>query len=412
MDTNVAGTHRETFSDRYKELKSRIMSYLEARKKIPTGFKLKEQYASQKKKILKLLKGEEKDWNDWRWQIRNRISDPDLLQEIIGLTDKEKDDIKKVSTRFRWSVSPYYASLISPGDPEDPIRLQSVPTIQEYLDTSGVEDPMAEEATNPAPLITRRYADRLIINVTNMCGMFCRHCQRRRNIGEEDLHADEEDIDEALRYIRENTEIRDVLITGGDPFTLPDEALEYLLLELEKIPHVEIKRFGTRTPVTLPQRITEELCQMLSRHLPLYVNTHFNHPKEVTEDSREACWRLARAGISLGNQAVLLKGINNDPHVMKKLNHELLKCMVRPYYIFHAKPVRGTTHFIAKVEEGIEIMEQLRGYTSGLAVPYYIINAPAGHGKTPMLPQYLISMGKDYIVIRNWEGKIFRYPNA
>ncbi|MGI6307152.1 MAG: glutamate 2,3-aminomutase [Dethiobacteria bacterium] len=406
-----ASINRELAWQRSKELKERIMPYLKARKKILSGLNLEKEYAARKEKILNILDGTEKNWNDWHWQIRNRIDNSNMLRKIIDLTDQEIKEIEKVSSRYRWAISPYYASLIAPDDPNDPIRLQAVPSIQEYLDTQGKDDPMAEMSTSPAPLITRRYGDRLIINITNMCAMFCRHCQRRRNIGEVDLHSDRGDIAEALSYIQENPEIRDVLITGGDPFTLPDEALEYLLVELEKIPHVEIKRFGTRTPVTLPQRITEELCQMLSRHLPLYINTQFNHPREVTRESQKACLRLARAGVGLGNQAVLLKGINNDPHIMKKLNHELLKCMVRPYYIFHAKLVRGTSHFIPRVEEGIEIMEQLRGYTSGLAVPTYIINAPDGHGKTPILPQYLVSIDKKHVTFRNWEGKFFKYPN-
>ena len=225
---------------------------------------------------------------------------------------------------------------------------------------------MAEEFTNPAPQITRRYPDRLIINVTNECAMYCRHCQRRRNIGEKDKPACDEKIQQALDYIRDNPEIRDVLVTGGDPFTLEDEKIEWILSELHSIPHVEVKRFGSATPVTMPQRITENLCNIFSKYLPVYLNSHFNHPKEVTAASREATFRLAKAGVALGNQAVLLKGINNDPHIMKKLNHNLLQIMVKPYYIFHAKPVKGTAHFIAKVEDGIEIMEHLRGYTSGL----------------------------------------------
>ncbi|MFY9425063.1 MAG: KamA family radical SAM protein, partial [Bacillota bacterium] len=264
---------------------------------------------------------------------------------------------------------------------------------------------------SPAPAITRRYPDRLIIKVTNQCPMYCRHCQRRRAIGEIDQHTPAEHLQEAIAYIRSNPEIRDVLITGGDALMLDDSTLDWLLTELDRISHVEIKRIGTRTLVTLPQRITDDLCRMLEKHHPLYINTQFNSPVEVTDEAAAAADRLTRAGIPLGNQAVLLKGINNNEHVMKKLNHELLKIRVRPYYIFHPKCVTGTTHFRCRVEEGLQIMENLRGYTSGLAVPTYIINAPGGLGKTPMLPEYLISWSNDSITLRTWENQVVRYPN-
>lgn len=403
---------REIALRRAVELKERISPYLEACEHIETGFKLADRFAQRKEELKRLFGASEEEWNDWHWQLRHRITDVETLAKVINLTDQEKEEIEKVGSRYRWAISPYYASLMDPYNPKCPIRMRAVPSINEITDTFGVPDPMAEEYTSPAPRITRRYPDRLIINATNQCGMFCRHCQRRRNIGEVDQPARDEDIQAALDYIRANPEIRDVLVTGGDPFTLEDDKLEWILSELDSIPHVEVKRFGSATPVTLPQRITQKLCDMLAKHLPLYLNAHFNHPKEVTPEAREACWRLARAGVALGNQAVLLRGINNDPYVMKKLNQDLLKIMVRPYYIFHAKPVQGTTHFCTTVQEGLEIMENLRGYTSGLAIPWYIINAPEGHGKTPIIPQYLVSMGRDYVLIRNWEGKVFRYPNG
>ena len=270
---------------------------------------------------------------------------------------------------------------------------------------------MAEEYTSPAPGITRRYPDRLIINVTNQCAMFCRHCQRRRLIGELDHHSNRDKLVAALDYISENPEIRDVLLTGGDALLLSNEELDWLLTELDRIPHVEIKRLGTRTPVTMPQRITPELCAILERHQPIYINTHFNTVQEITPESAAACSRLAKAGVPLGNQAVLLRGINDHPHLMKKLNQELLKIRVRPYYIFHAKCVIGTMHFRVPVEVGISIMENLRGQTSGLAVPTYIINAPGGLGKTPILPQYMISADTGKVVLRTWEGKVVEYPN-
>ncbi|MGI6096529.1 MAG: glutamate 2,3-aminomutase [Dethiobacteria bacterium] len=402
---------REIANNRAAELKKRIIPYLEARERIKTGFSLAEVYKVCKKRIMEHFGVSEDEWEDWHWQMRNRISDVETLSNFLNLKQQEKEEIESVAKKFRWAVSPYYLSLMDPNDPMCPVRRQGIPDLRELTDTCGNADPMAEEFTSPAPRITRRYPDRLIINVTNQCAMFCRHCQRRRNIGEVDQPSTEAEIREALSYIAENEEIRDVLITGGDPLTLSDKRIDWILSELDAIPHVEIKRIGTRIPVTMPQRITPELCKMLEKHYPLYINTHFNNPREVTEDAKKACLMLAKAGIPLGNQAVLLQGINNDPHVMKKLNHELLKIHVRPYYMFHAKSVCGTTHFCTTVQEGIEIMENLRGQTSGLAIPTYIINAPGGNGKTPILPQYLISQNKDYVIIRSWEGKIFKYSN-
>jgi glutamate 2,3-aminomutase len=397
--------------DRSAVLKGRIGKYLEARPHIATGFDLEEKYAVSKQKILNFFNATEENWQDWHWQIRRRITTVETLSQLINLGEEEQEQIAEVGRHFRWSVSPYYLSLMDPDDPNCPVRRQAIPSIREVHDDYGKEDPMSEEFTSPAANITRRYPDRLIINVTNQCAMYCRHCQRRRNIGEVDQPVSEAKLQEALDYIRANEEIRDVLVTGGDPLTLGDKHLDWILTELDNIPHVEIKRIGSRTPVTMPQRITQDLCDMLEKHHPIYLNTHFNHPKEVTADALAACRRLAKAGISLGNQAVLLKGINNDPHVMKKLNHELLRIHVRPYYIFHAKLVKGTTHFVAPVQDGIQIMEYLRGQTSGLAIPTYIINAPGGKGKTPILPNYILSWGSDYVIIRNWEGEAITYPN-
>lgn len=409
----TGGEDRQAMArERARELKDRIEPYLAERDRIETGFQLAQRIQERQERIKTILGASEDQWQDWHWQVANRISDVETLSRIVELDQAERQAVEQVGREYRWAISPYYASLMDEKDPGCPVRLQAVPSGMEIDDPHGVSDPMAEEYTSPAPRITRRYADRLIINVTNQCAMFCRHCQRRRNIGEVDLPSGREDLQEALDYIRENREIRDVLITGGDPFTLDDETLDWLLSQLDAMAHVEIKRLGSRTPVTLPQRITPELCQMLETHHPLYLNTHFNHPKEVTREALQACRQLARAGIGLGNQAVLLRRVNNDPHVMKKLNQELLRIHVRPYYIFHAKSVKGTTHFVTRVEEGMEIMEHLRGYTSGLAIPWYIINAPEGHGKTPITPNYLLSLGRDHILIRNWEGKIFRYPNG
>jgi lysine 2,3-aminomutase len=274
------------------------------------------------------------------------------------------------------------------------------------LDEGGSLDPMNEASTSPAPRVTRRYPDRLIINVTNQCAMFCRHCQRRRNISEIDRHAQTGDLSEAIAYVADNREIRDVLITGGDALLLNDHFLDRILGALDRIPHVEIKRIGTRVPVTLPQRVTPELCDVLRRYPPIYINTQFNHPLEITPEARDACSRLIEAGAVLGNQAVLLKGINDSPAVMKKLNHELLRIRVRPYYIFHAKDVRGTRHWQTSIQTGLNIMESMRGHTSGLAVPTYIVNAPGGFGKIPVMPSYIVDMQEDRVTLRTWEGRV------
>ncbi len=396
---------------RAKELRGAVDDYREAIKTIPTGFRRWPQILENQKRIKAYFRVSDEDWNNWRWQLKNRITATHELKKLLPLVKEELDDLDQTGSSYRWAVSPYYLSLIDPDNPDDPVKRQCIPTLEEHLDQGGYDDPMGEEYTSPTTAITRRYADRLIIKVTNQCAMYCRHCQRRRSIGEMDLATPREQLEEALDYVRNNEEVRDVLLTGGDGFMIDNQTIAWLLEELGKIPHIEIKRFGSRTLVTMPQRIDNELCEIFSDHLPLYVNTHFNHPLEVTPRAREACFKLARAGVGLGNQAVLLKGVNNDPFIMRKLNQDLLKIMVRPYYIFHAKAVKGTSHFRTKVEEGIEIMENLRGYTSGLAVPTYVVNAPLGMGKTPMLPEYLVSSGKDYIMIRTWENKVLRYEN-
>lgn len=397
--------------NRAEELKSKIQDYTKIKDTIPNGLSdtVEAKIEEKKQKILSLLKGTEADWNDWQWHIRNRIQDIDLLSQIVKLDDSEITSIKKVQEKFRWGISPYYASLMD-DNKLNPVRLQSIPTILE-LNQHGYIDPMGEEFTNPAGAITRRYPDRLIINVTNLCSSFCRHCQRRRNIGTLDTHRTKEVLQESIDYIRNNPEIRDVLITGGDALMLSDDTLDWLLGEIYNIPTVDYIRLGTRTLVNLPQRITENLLNILKKYSPIYINTHFNHPLEITKEAKEACDKLSNIGIPLGNQAVLLNGINNDKFVMRLLNQQLLKCRVRPYYIFHAKSVVGTTHFNTSIDDGIEIMEYLRGYTSGMAIPTYIVNAPNGDGKTPILPQYIISRGKNYVKIRTWEGKIYDYPN-
>lgn len=406
LDERLQSLHRAN------ELKQKALPYVKRKEHIPTGFQLKDEYHQFRDKILKTFQASPEDWVNWHWQMKHRITDLNVLQELLPLTEQAAHDILQVGETYRWAISPYYLSLMDQTNPWDPIRLQGLPQIDELFDPSGEEDPMGEAFTNPAPCITRRYPDRLIINVTNRCAMYCRHCQRRRNIGEIDHHQTRNQLRTALDYVRANSEIRDVLITGGDALMLSDLTLDWLLGELHSIEHVEIKRIGTRVPVTLPMRITDELCSILAKYPPIYINTQFNHPKEVTEEAKKAADKLISAGVVLGNQAVLLKNINDTPDIMIRLNQELLKIRVRPYYIFHAKHVKGTHHFIPKIENGLEIMEKLRGFTSGLAIPTYIINAPGGLGKTPILPQYLLALEEDEAILRTWEGKIIHYPNT
>lgn len=393
------------------ELRDHSKPYLHFLQSLPSDHDTHEQVNIRKQKILSILGSTEDNWNDWKWQLKNRIHDSAVLAQILGLSEFETKQIERVGETFRWAISPYYLSLIGPNCQESPIFRQSVPDIRE-LSPGGSLDPMNEALTSPTPCVTRRYPDRLIINVSNQCAMYCRHCQRRRNIGETDRHSCKNDIAQAIHYVAKNPEIRDVLITGGDAFMLSDKILDWILSELHQIPHVEIKRIGTRTPVTLPQRITSELCEVISKYPPIYINIQFNHPLEITPESKEACDRLVRAGAVLGNQAVLLRGVNDQPFVMKKLNQELLKIRVRPYYIFHAKDVKGTRHFQTSIHEGMDIIRTLRGYTSGLAVPAYIVNAPGGLGKIPLMPNHIMQVRKDKIILKTWEGKLIEIENT
>lgn len=376
-----------------------------------TGIENARRISSRIKDVRNLLGCSDSEWRDWHWQIDNRIRTVSNLEKIIDLTEDERKAFRRISGKFRWAISPYYASLIDPTDRNCPIRMQSVPSIEELLDSEQTLDPMGEGSTSPIPGIVRRYPDRLIINVTNQCPMFCRHCQRRRRIGQRDLHTSDSKMLEAIEYIRASPEVRDVLITGGDPLMLEDDHLHWILEQIDEIPTVEIKRIGTRCPVTLPYRITPDFCRMLSKHHPIFVNTQFNHPREITRDAARACDKLSRSGIPLGNQTVLLAGVNNHIVVQRKLNQSLLKIRIRPYYLFHCKTVKGISHFRTSVDAGIEIIENLRGHTSGLAVPHFVVNAPGGLGKVSLSPNYVVSSGKGYIIIRTWEMKTIRYEN-
>ncbi len=390
--------------ERAAELKNSIADYIENKENILTGYDIHDSRMQIKKLILDYYDASEDDWEDWKWQLKHSFTSTTDLCKVLNLAPEDVKIIDEVGEQYRWSITPYYASLIDVDNPMCPIKIQSLPSVLE-LDESGKEDPMAEEFTSPVEGITRRYPDRLIINVTNSCGMYCRHCQRRRNIGSTDVVRPKKEVQACIDYIAANPEVRDVLLTGGDALCVSNKHLEWILQELRKIPSVEIIRIGTRTPVVMPQRITKELCEMLSKYGPIYLNTHFNNPIEVSEESKRACEMLSNHGIILGNQSVLLRSVNDDAMILKKLNQELLKIRVRPYYIFHPKDVIGTKHFNVSVKDGIEIMADLRGKTSGLAIPTYIVNAPNGMGKIPLQKETVLHCDDDSATLLTWEGK-------
>lgn len=347
----------------------------------------------------------DEEWRDWRWQIKNRISDVASLRRIVDIDDEKAGAIEKVLGSLRMAISPYYATLIDPNDPDCPVRRQAVPDPLELVHhEEDMTDPLDEDEDSPVPGLTHRYPDRVLFLVTDQCTMYCRHCTRRRLAGITDRPRDAKEINAAIEYIRSKNEVRDVLISGGDPLTMEDGVLEDVLKRIREIDHVDIIRIGTRVPVVLPYRITNELCEMLAKYPPIYVNTHFNHPKEITNESRRACDLLAREGIPLGNQSVLLHGVNDCVEVMRKLVHEMLKIRVRPYYIYQCDLTAGIEHFRTSIGKGIEIIECLRGHTSGLAVPTFVIDAPGGGGKIPVGPQYLVSRSSTQTVLRNYEG--------
>lgn len=356
----------------------------------------------------------QEQWDDWKWQVRNRITDVETLRKVIKLTEEEESDISEVLAKFRVGITPYYASLMDPNDPKDPIRMQAVPTIMEtHESSSDMDDPLHEDVDSPVEGLTHRYPDRVLFLITDQCSMYCRHCTRRRFAGQNDSGAPIDRIDKAIEYIRNTPQVRDVLLSGGDALLVGDDRLEYVIKKLREIPHVEIIRIGSRTPVVMPQRITDDLVNMLKKYHPIWLNTHFNHPNEITPESTEACRKLADAGIPLGNQSVLLRGINDCPHIMKDLVQKLVKIRVRPYYIYQCDLSMGIEHFRTKVSKGIEIIEALRGHTSGYAVPTFVVDAPGGGGKTPVMPQYVISQSPTKVVLRNYEGVITTYaePN-
>lgn len=351
-----------------------------------------------------------REWGDWHWQIKNRITDVERLSQITELTEADKENISLCLKKFRMAITPYYASLLHPTDSNCPIRLQAVPRKEELSAHRGdMKDPLHEDKDSPVPGLTHRYPDRALLLVTDCCSMYCRHCTRRRIAGQHDRSMPASQIDRAIAYIGANPQVRDVLLSGGDPFTLADDRIEYILRKLRSFRHVEIIRIGTRTPVVLPQRITPELCSMLQKYHPIWINTHFNHPAEITPEAELACARLAGAGIPLGNQSVLLREVNDQAEVMKELFQKLLKIRVRPYYLYQCDLSEGIGHFRTPVSTGIEIMESLRGHTSGLAVPTFVVDAPGGGGKIPVMPNYVLSQGQGRTILRNFEGNIFAY---
>jgi lysine 2,3-aminomutase len=348
-------------------------------------------------------------WNDWRWQLAHRLNTVEELGQVIHLTPAEIAGLS-APHHFRVDITPYFASLIDPDDPNCPIRRQVIPTAQEMVPFAAeMADSLAEDAHSPVPGLVHRYPDRVLMLVTTQCASYCRYCTRSRIVGDPNAQFSRRDYDAQIDYIAATPQIRDVLISGGDPLILPQTVLEDLLCRLRAIPHVEVIRIGSRMPAFLPQRITPDLVEMLRRYHPLWMNVHFSHPKEITPEAEVALARLADAGMPLGCQTVLLAGVNDCPNIMKDLVHKLVRNRVRPYYLYQCDMVHGAGHFRTPVSVGLQIVESLRGHTSGFAVPTYVIDAPHGGGKIPITPNYLLSQSPDYIVVRNYEGFISAY---
>lgn len=351
------------------------------------------------------------EWNDYTWQLRHCITEPEKLQAILDLGEDEAAALRQTASKLAMRITPYFLSLIDPHDHSDPLRLQVVPRIGETL--AGEEemaDPCGEDHDMVVPGLVHRYPDRVLLLCTDRCASYCRYCTRSRVVsgaGSQHLRTNWE---EAFRYIREHTEVRDVLLSGGDPFLLTDARLDAILTELQAIAHVEFLRIGTRTPVFLPQRITESLCTVLRKHAPLFLSVHVNHPRELTPEAEEALGKLADHGIPLGSQSVLLKGINDNVETQRKLYHRLLQCRVKPYYLYQCDLIRGSRHFRTTIDAGLDIMRHLRGYTSGYAVPQYVVDAPGGGGKVPLNPDYIISREPGAVVMNNYAGTTYSYP--
>lgn len=357
--------------------------------------------------------GLDERWSDWQWQLKHRITDIDAFENLLGIRIKpeERGALEQTLEKFPLSITPYYVSLIDVADyKNDPIYKQCFPNPCELIiQKHEMADPLAEDKDSPVPGLIHRYPDRVLLHISNTCSMYCRHCTRKRKVGDMEQAPERSEIAKGIDYIRRTPQVRDVLLSGGDPLMLPDEFLDWILTKIREIPHVEVIRIGSRMPVVLPYRITENLLQILKKHYPIWLNTHFNHPHEITPASKKALQMLADTGIPLGNQSVLLAGINDCPAIMKKLVNLLVKNRVRPYYLYQCDLSEGLTHFRTSVGKGIEIIENLIGHTSGFAVPTYVIDAPGGGGKIPVMPNYLISWSDNKVVLRNYEGVITTY---
>ncbi|MBU3937362.1 MAG: KamA family radical SAM protein [Proteobacteria bacterium] len=354
----------------------------------------------------------EDDWHDWRWQLRNRITSLKKLGKFIDLSDSERQAMAFNDATLPLAITPYYASLISPDDPQQPIRRTMVPTLSELLVSHGEEhDPLGEDSHTPVPGLVHRYPDRVLFLVTDYCSSYCRYCTRSRMVGRRKSHSPAR-WQKAIAYIANNPAIRDVLLSGGDPLTMADEQLDWLLGRLRQIPHVEMIRIGTKAPMVLPQRITPELVTMLKKHHPLWMSIHCTHPDELTPEATKACTMLADAGIPLGSQTVLLSGINDSVETMRQLMHGLVKIRVKPYYLYQCDPIIGSAHFRTPVSKGLEMYQGLRGHTSGYAVPNYVIDAPGGGGKIPLIPETVVGRDGNDLLIRNYEGNVYRYPDV
>ena len=353
------------------------------------------------------------EWNDWRWQLRHRIRDVQGLQRVVRLSGDEERAMLQLGGHLPVGVTPYYAALMGPDDPTDPMRRQMIPVTNEFATTEGeADDPLAEDSFMPVPGLVHRYPDRVLFLVTNFCATYCRYCTRARMVGQTgEYHFNNQQYQQAIDYVAAHPEIRDVLLSGGDPLTMNDDRLEWILSRLRAIPHVEFLRIGTKVPAVLPQRITPTFCRMLRKFHPLWMSIHFMHPAELTPEVSQACARLADAGVPLGSQTVLSRGINDNVETMKRLMHGLLKMRVRPYYIYQCDPISGSSHFRTPIEKGLEIIAGLRGHTTGYAVPNFVIDAPGGGGKIPLVPDAVVGREGNYVVLRNYEGKTFRYPD-
>jgi lysine 2,3-aminomutase len=354
----------------------------------------------------------EKDWCNWHWQLKNSISSIEQLARFIHLSDNEIRPAGDINNTLPIRITPYYLSLIDRYNPDQPLRKSMIPVFDEFLTGPGeASDPLSEERHSPVPNLVHRYPDRVLFLATGFCSSYCRYCTRSHMVAKDKCHVGTKAWEAALQYIAEHPEVRDVLISGGDPLTMPDLHIEYLLSRLRSIPHVEIIRIGTKVPVVLPQRITKPLVNILRKYHPLFLSIHFTHPDELTPEVKDACEKLANAGIPLGSQTVLLKGINDNIPTMKKLMHGLLMIRVRPYYLYQCDPILGSAHFRTTIDQGLEIIRGLRGHTTGYAVPQFVVDAPGGGGKIPLLPDYYQGREDNYVLLKNYEGRVFRYPD-